>query len=108
MAYTKHGHHIPGSPVEVLPESKAVYRCGGIGLCDICKKDVFEYESTNTPKSFSPLQLTVYEYAGKCHEVYENRTEGSHTWSGILFEFLNAVHALERAKKVVYRDSSGV
>lgn len=43
MAYTTHGHHIPGSPLEDDAGPPSVYRCGGPGLCDICSKQFAQY-----------------------------------------------------------------
>lgn len=45
MAYTRHGHHIPGTlkgeGVTTAPSSVA--RCGAFILCEKCKKDAEEY-----------------------------------------------------------------
>lgn len=39
MAFTRHGHHIPGSPSdEDKPEQETP--CGGIVMCRICASDV--------------------------------------------------------------------
>jgi hypothetical protein len=35
MAYTSHGHQIPGTPVEG-PRPESVARCGGPGRCKLC------------------------------------------------------------------------
>ncbi|QXO14685.1 hypothetical protein SEA_RUNHAAR_81 [Gordonia phage Runhaar] len=41
MAWTSHGHHIPGS-MTGLPETrpKSVARCGGVRLCRTCQNDM--------------------------------------------------------------------
>lgn len=51
MAFTRHGHHIPNSP---LPEDDSqipqlVARCGGPKLCPECRKDVgsWRYKEMN-------------------------------------------------------------
>lgn len=38
MAYTLHGHHIPGTSYENPPADRA--RCNGPGLCPVCSADV--------------------------------------------------------------------
>lgn len=38
MAYTNHGHHIPGTMYWSHPPEYKM-RCGGIGLCSSCSKD---------------------------------------------------------------------
>lgn len=42
MAYTRHGHHIPGTKKQFEGPS-SVARCGGPRLCPVCKKDVDKY-----------------------------------------------------------------
>ncbi|QEQ94385.1 hypothetical protein HWC66_gp82 [Gordonia phage Chikenjars] len=44
MAYTKHGHHIPGS-ISLGAEDRPsqVARCGGVRLCKSCQSDTTEY-----------------------------------------------------------------
>lgn len=37
MAYTSHGHHIPGTPLGVAPNEVA--NCGGPGVCDSCNQE---------------------------------------------------------------------
>lgn len=37
MAYTAHGHHIPGTDEKGKPEEVA--RCGGLRLCGQCKRE---------------------------------------------------------------------
>lgn len=41
MAYTRHGHHIPGSPHHIVPRLAA--RCGGPKICFQCAMDVASY-----------------------------------------------------------------
>lgn len=44
MAFTRHGHHIPNTPLpsdKDLPE--LVARCGGPGLCYACQEDMVRW-----------------------------------------------------------------
>lgn len=41
MAYTRHGHHVHGTPTDDL--NRAVARCGGPGLCPSCSRDAAPY-----------------------------------------------------------------
>jgi hypothetical protein len=44
MAYTKHGHHIPGTlKGEGVTKAPAPKRCGGMTLCAECKQDAENY-----------------------------------------------------------------
>ena len=45
MAYTKHGHHIPGTQQDALPPIRA--RCGGLTLCNQCQSDVHAHFAPN-------------------------------------------------------------
>jgi hypothetical protein len=38
MAWTRHGHHIPGT-ILGTDRPSSVARCGGPGLCDLCSRD---------------------------------------------------------------------
>ncbi|QDM56566.1 hypothetical protein SEA_ESKETIT_65 [Streptomyces phage Esketit] len=53
MAYTSHGHEIPGSPVEKGPKPDAT-QCGGPRFCPRCRAEVKEfrdlYNVSVTPK----------------------------------------------------------
>lgn len=53
MAYTSHGHAIPGSPTEKGPKPDAT-RCGGLTVCPRCRAEVKEfhdlYNVSVTPK----------------------------------------------------------
>ena len=47
MAFTTHGHHIPGTTDEgPWPSLRA--RCGGPGLCEVCSKQAAPYSKLNT------------------------------------------------------------
>lgn len=50
MAYTGHGHHIPGTikGEGVVNADKSVKRCGGPKICPRCKQDVEEYKEFGT------------------------------------------------------------
>lgn len=37
--YTRHGHHIPGTGMD-LPDDRKIQLCGGINICSDCKEDV--------------------------------------------------------------------
>ncbi|AWN05212.1 hypothetical protein SEA_HOTFRIES_44 [Streptomyces phage HotFries] len=44
MAYTGHGHQIPGSPAGSIGEApKSPARCGGVSICPRCKAEAQEY-----------------------------------------------------------------
>ena len=44
MAFTKHGHHIPGTDMDNKPLDRA--RCGGVGLCHACNSEVNVLKAT--------------------------------------------------------------
>lgn len=61
MAYTAHGHHIPGSAPLSGPNPTNIARCGGPKMCPKCKKDVEEYfENLSEPK---PQMIDHVDYA---------------------------------------------
>ena len=41
MAYTSHGHQVPGTPIE--GGRPPIARCGGVVWCDICAKEAAYY-----------------------------------------------------------------
>lgn len=43
MAYTSHGHHMPGTTMGRFQTLPNAMRCGGVTICDRCKR---EYESS--------------------------------------------------------------
>mgnify|MGYP001101970924 CR=1 FL=1 len=46
MAYTGHGHQIPGSPAGTIQDRpKSPARCGGVNICPRCIHEVEEWES---------------------------------------------------------------
>lgn len=48
MAWTKHGHHIPGS--EMSEDRPPISRCGGPGLCNACSKEASMYQNSVNKK----------------------------------------------------------
>lgn len=48
MAWTKHGHHIPGS--EMSEDRPPIARCGGPGLCNACSKEASMYQNSVNKK----------------------------------------------------------
>lgn len=81
MAYTKHGHHIPGTlkgeGVTTAPSPK---RCGGMTLCAECKTDAEDYLTsvTGTGENFqAKAKELVKQYIdarnladGRTYELY--------------------------------------
>lgn len=63
MAYTSHGHQVPGTPVE--GGRPPIHRCGGPPLCDICSKEsahhLIQYQNhiSNTTKG-SKVEFKKY------------------------------------------------
>ncbi|WNM72462.1 hypothetical protein SEA_MOSSY_83 [Gordonia phage Mossy] len=44
MAWTSHGHHIPGSMSERYEDRPvSVARCGGVRICRVCQNDMAEF-----------------------------------------------------------------
>ena len=54
MAYTGHGHHIPGTPNTRQPKNPVA--CGGINHCLRCIKDVREYQEIMVQMDFDHVQ----------------------------------------------------
>lgn len=46
MAWTKHGHQIPNSPVET-ERPNSVARCGGVKKCIECRQDARDWLDNN-------------------------------------------------------------
>lgn len=70
MAYTSHGHHIPGSPTS---DDKPVFvaRCGGPKLCDTCGRDMSRY---NHPSNFTKKPSEIMRYFEYSHLPMELAT----------------------------------
>lgn len=54
MTYTRHGHHIPGSPGET-EKPKSIARCGGIANCPTCRGEAAEWLSKYDESMILPL-----------------------------------------------------
>ena len=94
MAYTTHGHHVPGTPVdEGSPPS--VYRCGGPGLCDICSKQVAKYFQKGET---SPGNVTISSIADPDAPVTTNEKGGSQSDIPVRFDLIDAKAMFEMAK----------
>lgn len=65
MAFTAHGHHIPGTIRGVLGPSN-VARCGGVEICPKCKQEVEEYKESTT------IQVPLVLHQGVKVEAEEN------------------------------------
>lgn len=57
MAYTAHGHHIPGSAMDGSIQPEIVARCGGVKICDACALDAYFFMH----KEFEFLVYTATE-----------------------------------------------
>lgn len=45
MAFTRHGHQIPGTTAEPRPDDYQIARCGGVHLCPGCMVDMARAEA---------------------------------------------------------------
>lgn len=94
MAWTSHGHHVPGTTTNGQPTSRA--RCGGPTVCVICKTEVghivgeptdyqskakrflIEHVDAQIEEEFSPVEKYSYEvYIIWSAKILKN-------WKGIL------------------------
>lgn len=75
MAYTSHGHHIPGTAFGVPPDLRA--SCGGNRICLVCATEAFQSmaEQKNRVESgyIPPKQNEPTDYASKAKD-YVKRT----------------------------------
>lgn len=64
--YTKHGHYIPGSPVDdqEKEKSKRKARCGGVKACDKCRMEVFIYTVNFTNEQLEKAK-DCFEHIGQ-------------------------------------------
>lgn len=62
MAFTTHGHHIPGTTMGTPPNQRA--RCGGVERCPKCKSEVseFHFEGLRTNKPADKGEEFVRKY----------------------------------------------
>ena len=73
MAVTRHGHYIPGTPVDPADEGVPRARCGGINLCPLCSADcrkrvvdqdhVLQEISTNFAKFYEVMGQMAKSFA---------------------------------------------
>jgi hypothetical protein len=75
MAYTGHGHHIPGTlKGQGVTTAPAPTHCGGVEECPRCKQDVEEYTSRVT---------TVEDYQNKAKQLVRNYIDGKRAGVGL-------------------------
>lgn len=61
MVYTAHGHHIPGTTLNIgNPEKRA--RCGGVDLCPKCQEDAQAF-------AWRPEPEVVVDYQQKAKDI---------------------------------------
>lgn len=66
MAYTRHGHHIPGSVDDGVARMKA--RCGGVRLCSLCKQDAGNWHAHPSNQAKSE-DRNVFEHSDMIEET---------------------------------------
>ena len=59
MAYTSHGHQIPGTPVEDNGALRERARCGGPGFCDVCSNEIAAYIGKIEPLDDKTLSRVI-------------------------------------------------
>lgn len=69
MAWTSHGHHIPGTVLNPDDRPKKIARCGGTNICQQCRRDITSYRMTaQADKALSKIEpqtnqiLRYFEY----------------------------------------------
>jgi hypothetical protein len=67
MAYTSHGHQIPGTDVE--PVRPIVARCGGPSLCKECAAEAWRVQFENSPLEMFPEQTQVLNGDVEIHKI---------------------------------------
>lgn len=69
MAYTSHGHHIPGT-VDNHQRPETIARCGGPGLCKVCSKQAGMYtHPSNTTLHGKKEPMHTSKFARKSFQV---------------------------------------
>lgn len=63
MAYTGHGHHIPGSVLGNGPRPTNVARCGGVNMCPRCMADVQTFIKNSSSSEVKPKKIDCIDYA---------------------------------------------
>jgi hypothetical protein len=92
MAYTSHGHHIPGTTIDDEIEKLVKARCGGPGLCVICSREVAKRETTSREYVTEKTLFKVIDALTKAglDLPQVERAIGEMQNAGILFrEYLN-------------------
>lgn len=69
MAYTSHGHHIPGTVMNG-ERPLQVARCGGPPLCTDCAKETANYISAHQKEMWETLKMTN----DKGNETHDEKT----------------------------------
>ncbi|USH44743.1 hypothetical protein SEA_BURLEY_82 [Gordonia phage Burley] len=68
MAFTTHGHHIPGTLSERYEDRPmSVARCGGVRICKVCQSDMTDY--------FNELEASKNEKPSEKHRRGEFTSE---------------------------------
>lgn len=60
MAFTGHGHHIPGTILGAVRPTDVI-RCGGVNICSRCKEDIRAYAELG-PFEASPRKIDHVDY----------------------------------------------
>lgn len=71
MAYTRHGHHIKGSPLVDRPAGLLTGRCGGPEICTDCKIDKEKVLAPKEPEVAEKPKKVYYtkETVDRLYEV---------------------------------------
>lgn len=84
MAYTKHGHHIPGTSKNNPPSTRA--RCGGPGMCAECSRQASIHTDNYGPTAgFEPEILpgdNSANYPAKAMVIVKNYVDEMHRTEG--------------------------
>lgn len=59
MAFTRHGHHIPSTPMDHSDMPKMVARCGGPGLCYECQEDMVRWHVDQNKAGYSEKVVEI-------------------------------------------------
>lgn len=95
MAYTSHGHHIPGTQAD--DKSRPQARCLQFKGCRVCQNDQDHFWDKHPENDLvqpvkkaelSPLDNVMRTYADILQGIYDNRTAGDASFLGVLSEFI--------------------
>ena len=78
MAYTGHGHQIPGSPAGTIQNApKSPARCGGVDICPRCKSEAQEYGyMVGEPTDFQEkAKLLVKDYVDSLYKQNQPQSD---------------------------------